>query len=192
MNFDPVFPWMGRPARGGPGASARDRRQLQRLHPADGVEGGAGSPGAALTAVAGKWILLGWLCVAPPGAGRRMAWRNARFRQVQRDRVRAGGRLAEPCWNPPAAARVKPVPRIFYDHLPSACLIGVVHPFISRPAGYRRSTCRWCWRMSCVTGARMIPSRASCATSAAWRCTGSTSWRAGRAPQPRGCRNGLS
>ena len=57
----------------------------------DGVEGGALEALAQHTSsgVAGKWILLGWLCVAL-ALGGGMAWRNARFRaRVQRDRVRA-------------------------------------------------------------------------------------------------------
>ena len=57
----------------------------------DGVEGGALEALAQHTSsgVAGKWILLVWLCVAL-ALGGGMAWRNARFRaRVQRDRVRA-------------------------------------------------------------------------------------------------------
>ena len=102
----------------------------------DGVEGGALEALAQHTSsgVAGKWILLGWLCVAL-ALGGGMAWRNARFRaRVQRDRVRAlegdeQTMLESLC----RRYRVKPVPVYFVDHLPSACLIGVVHPFIAVP-----------------------------------------------------------
>ena len=102
----------------------------------DGVEGGALEALAQHTSsgVAGKWILLGWLCVAL-ALGGGMAWRNARFRaRVQRDRVRAlegdeQTMLESLC----RRYRVKPVPVYFVDHLPSTCLIGVVHPFIAVP-----------------------------------------------------------
>ena len=102
----------------------------------DGVEGGALEALAQHTSsgVAGKWILLGWLCVAL-ALGGGMAWRNARFRaRVQRDRVRAlegdeQTMLESLC----RRYRVKPVPVYFVDHLPSACLIGVVRPFIAVP-----------------------------------------------------------
>ena len=102
----------------------------------DGVEGGALEALAQHTSsgVAGKWILLGWLCVAL-ALGGGMAWRNARFRaRVKRDRVRAlegdeQTMLESLC----RRYRVKPVPVYFVDHLPSACLIGVVRPFIAVP-----------------------------------------------------------
>ena len=64
-----------------------------------------------------------------------MAWRNACFRaRVQRDRVRTleGGEQAMRealC----RRYRVKPVPVYFVDRIPSACLIGVLHPFIAVP-----------------------------------------------------------
>lgn len=102
----------------------------------DGMEGGALEALAEQTSrgVAGKWILLGWLCVAL-ALGGVMAWRNARFRaRVQRDRVRTleGGEQAMMealC----RRYRVKPVPVYFVDRIPSACLIGVLHPFIAVP-----------------------------------------------------------
>ena len=144
----------------------------------DGVEGGALEALAQHTSsgVAGKWILLGWLCVAL-ALGGGMAWRNARFRaRVQRDRVRAlegdeQTMLESLC----RRYRVKPVPVYFVDRLPSACLIGVVRPFIAVPLDTSPE------HLSLVLAHELChrrahdPSGASCAT-AAWRCTGSIPW----------------
>ena len=102
----------------------------------DGAEGGALEALAQHTSSgeAGKWILLGWLCVALILGGV-MAWHNVRFRaRVQRDRVRTlegdeQAMLEALCQR----YRVKPVPVYFVDRIPSACLIGVVHPFIAVP-----------------------------------------------------------
>ena len=102
----------------------------------DGAEGGALEALAQHTSSgeAGKWILLGWLCVALILGGV-MAWHNVRFRaRVQRDRVRTlegdeQAMLEALCQR----YRVKPVPVYFVDRIPSACLVGVVHPFIAVP-----------------------------------------------------------
>lgn len=105
----------------------------------DGVEGGALEALAQHTSsgVAGKWILLGWLCVAL-ALGGGMAWRNARFRaRVQRDRVRAlegdeQTMLESLC----RRYRVKPVPVYFVDRLPSRVPDRGGAPLHCRSAGY--------------------------------------------------------
>lgn len=101
-----------------------------------GAEGGALAALAEHTSSgnAGKWVLLGWLCVAL-ALGGWMLWHNICFRRrVQRDRVRPleGDELAllqGLC----ERYRVKPLPVYFVDRLPSACLVGVFQPFIAVP-----------------------------------------------------------
>ena len=101
-----------------------------------GAEGGALEALAEQTnsGTAGKWILLGWLCVTLILCGV-MIWHNARFRmRVHRDRVRPlEGEEVTMLEKLCGRYKVRPLPVYFVHRLPSACLVGVVHPFIAVP-----------------------------------------------------------
>lgn len=86
-----------------------------------------------------RWLLLGYgIAAALVLAG--MVWQNARFmRKLKRDRVEALTGEALVQYHALCKQRkVSPVPVYWVDPLPSACLVGVLRPYIALPLTLER------------------------------------------------------